>query len=162
MKKLKKIFIVYREGFEKKWWHRMAQVLICVSTIIFGGILLVDFSDNFKTQIYLNDSYYRYNYGCRYNSIEEQKNDIERFRSSQFSFLGNSNYHPNSSFIPAESMSCIKDHTYTKQTFFNNKELRNEFLGNIFLFIFSLLCWFVFWESIIYKLIIYIIYGKSK
>ncbi len=222
MKKILNLILVRRDGIEKKWWHRLANVLIFGSTILlFIGTFLYlwDSLDSFK-----NYSYTAYNFENGYT--EAKGNEIEcRFHLGDSPITSNVGDKPyvvcgedystdigqflkkyNDAFrqkfsinddycdikgrdlfgkLTNEAIKCFREKNdisplsmgssndkqkqWEEFDFSTNIKVKRESkinFGAISVFVGTLLLvtigWFIVWEAIIYRALVYIIFGSKK
>ncbi len=212
--KLKDILIPNREGLEKKWWHRLAQVLIfggAIITFIFSVIYFFTNTDEWKSSrhIYSFEKGYSQNLsfsrGCEFVAFNENIlpnincGDYHVYDQDLTAFLEHyENYHSNLKFFTIQNgdsvfnfetgeyincdaslkkfFLCEKNRKVINLEFLNEKIKQGEFNNlkaktviyadvlflNIGVIIFLPLLWFIFWESIVYRVILYIAFGKKK
>ncbi len=156
--KIKKFLIPWREDLDKKWWHRLINVFIygsTISIIIFLFVLLFTGSSLAKFK-------YTYSFDPEYPVITG-----EEFINCKLS--GGRLFHG----INCDNFSISLDDTdfgrILLQNNLDNMSVKKTFhilyfklfssLGIIFLIT---LGWFIFWESIVYRIILYIIYGRNQ
>ncbi len=136
MKKLSKIFIVQRDEINNKWWHRLAQVLICGSTIfLLVGVLIAGLSEWRQSSREIGA--YEYNRGYEFNDSG--------------SLFGRNNQKPK--FLSVADLAKVVAEKKSK----NNHQF---FYGTLLTFGVAI-GWLILLESVIYRAIIYIIYGKN-
>lgn len=186
MKNLYKIVFVQKEGLVDKWWHRLASVFIFGSTVaILVVYLFLFFSDeiNWKKNIYT-----AYSFESNYDKAkgEEQNCSFVTLSSGFISIVCGDIFNA-SDFLTRhskakgtyEELQQLKtDKNIDEEKIlrggikngdFNNIKVKKDTIvlyKDLFIFLSLLLLilffWFVFWESIIYRTIIYIIYGRKK
>lgn len=153
MKKLSNLLFVRHEGLEQKWWHRLAKVLIWGSTfILFTGVIIGFFIINrpFKvrsiepaaTSAIMPIACFHLSPVSIDQFSEEIKNQYPAYDYLDNNFLAKA--------VVKKFPECdksVKLHSYVTQIIFG---------------LLYVVAWFIFWESIIYRLIIYIIYGNRK
>jgi hypothetical protein len=197
MGKFKRFFIVYREGLEKKWWHRLANVLIYGSTI-FIFILSCCIGFFHLDQNFGNTNWKIYSYTYSFESDYSQAKGEEfscNYSSSGYQTIicgdaetlltryakANGTY---DQLIQKTSQSgegyisdfmtyyqllseSVKNGSFPSQIKMKREPVvlynilsEDVLIGLLFTILFILL-WFIFWESIVYRLIVYIILGKK-
>jgi hypothetical protein len=224
MKKLFNLVLVSKDGLSKKWWHRLAQVLIYGTTIVvffvsvFAVFITLRDPSNWETYILT-----KYNFENGFDKaqgetvdcnihvsqntnswleFDEKMNDLNcgKLNVNVAEFVDRYNSATKNAFgvslepcpfnkdafgrLTPETLKCM-DLTGLRLTIINPQDLSGDNLKkyqdyfvdikaklllkiNYGLFIeFPLLAlayvfgWFVFWESIIYRTIVYIIFGKK-
>ena len=178
------------EGSERAW-HRLIKVLIILSTItiIIGGIFyLIDdnyFYTSYKTIYSFEEGY------LKIDETEQRCNfhtDHDKRTTFLFCKLGNTNRIPSisfdetSSFIKRflgeeknygeESYKILYEMIYVEGTISPEKDIYKkghrtfDYLSFIFILLVILVVlpslWFIFWNSIVYRIILYIIYGSNR
>jgi len=157
MKKFLNLLIVHKPELKGRWWHRLANVLIYGSTIVFlvfGFTILFNFSNfaclsgnKLLTKVLTNAE------------LQENIQTIENSNASQSVINGTIQSYK-------DLYQQDSDGTWEMKSlhvcFMTNSHDQVIFVEDVLLSILFTFIWFIFWESIIYKAIIYIIYGKNK
>jgi hypothetical protein len=141
MNEIKKILIVSGPNLENKWWHRLAKVLIYGSTIFFVIALIFNFWSQFLINFDRLDTECKG--GCTYQQL------VEMHGNPKLDFghadLNTNDNHP----VITWNQIVYRDYIYP---------VFRETLW----YIIVVLGWFVFWESIVHRAIVYVVYGKKK
>ncbi len=183
IKKIFYIFVVYREELPKKWWHRLVNVLIYGSTIIFATLILfISFSDSYWKKY----SYTSYSFESNYSTAKGKEVDCYFYGYSRVApSIDCGDLHNSTDFLNRyikaisdswlitsmrTSMtddqlvnSMIRDGDIAKNIKVKRQTtiLFRELFKGILITILIILGWLIFWESIIYRSLIYIICGRK-
>lgn len=159
VKKLKSILIVERPELQGKWWHRLANVLIYASTVLFLVLCIFVAFDLSQSSIpYIPFSSHELSYikfplvnpnipseGFEVGDSDAVLNQMVEHNASSADIQAIVNWYgenPNGSYITKTDWKIFAFGTLIA--------LPITFI------------WFFFWESIIYRAIVYVIYGKNK
>lgn len=186
MKKIYRFVFVQKEGLVDKWWHRLVNVLIFGSTVaVFVIYLFLFFSDEFNWK---KNIYTAYSFESNYDKAKGKEQNCSFVTlSSDFISIACGDIFNASDFLTRyskakgtyEKLQQLKiDKNIDEEKIlrggiksrdFDNIKVKKDTIvlyKDLFIFLSLLLlllfCWFVFWESIIYRTIIYIIYGRNK
>ncbi len=167
---LKKYLITSRHDLEGKWWHMFIKILIYGSTIIIFLIILImisgvsylkykyiDYSANTNKVLYVNSQEIIVECGYKpsflYNCPQYSNNilnelELKKFLKEDYSNLINN-------YPTLHNIGLV----------INLKLRPVPLLGSLalhilYLFLFPLV-WFLFLDSVVYRAIVYIIYGKK-
>ena len=182
MNKLSNLIFVRREGLEQKWWHRLAKVLIWGTTVvvlIIGIVTIVSSSHyknnpNFDTTKFIATAQQQ---GVDYADLEIWLLENGQYGRAVLPVQQNSNINNggpltseqlkqmDSDLSKPEPQSTIDQDLITRNNLdriaFNQTE--NYLIKKgLILIILLPIAWFIFWESIIYRAVVYIVYGKRK
>lgn len=182
---IKNIIFPQIEGLEKKWWHRLANVLICMSTIIILAISSISLcQDQHAYPVISYDFEHNYNQAKGREVICENLpylsnqdmwhcgdyvvdvSDIAlRYKESFYSNNSNTILDSSKGYTLEElkAMGAVE----LKSTAI---KLKAKIADNAVIVIFKNIGylilitfgWFVLWESIIYRVFLYIVYGNKK
>lgn len=179
-----KILIPQRKETGTKWWHRLINVFIYGSTIfvaIFLFILLFTGSSWKKIN-------YVYSFEYIYSAISGEESACKFVRSGFFSPTINCSNITNSTdfinkyaeakrngnmlnrlgeYATASDNQLIDklidsgqlDNIRVKES---SEIIYSKLFGKIGLVILLVFVWFIFWESIVYRVILYVVYGKNR
>ncbi len=177
MKKLINILFVRRPEIENKWWNRLFNVFL-VLTGIFVFILALGqvitsyhnswFSYYNPTALSLESNNLTTNLSfsdLKENIAALQKNNVSS--SNIQSYINNYVSDGNGGYV-LKNQTAIPNTTSTQNTQRSNSFIND--LGNILIDIamwiiipiFAVLLWIIFLSSIVYRTILYIIFGKKK
>jgi hypothetical protein len=172
--KINKIIFPCKNGLENKWWHRLANVLICISTLIVlavsSALLLFDYQNQ---HVYTAISY---DFEDNYNEAKGKEVVCENvpMYSSGETVWHCGNYIVDISDIvlrqkeahPLQKLKAIGDveikFTRTKLEVKVINDTAIVMLKNIGYIILITIGWFIFWQSIVYRIFIYIVFGNKK
>lgn len=177
------VIIVRKDELRKKWWHRLANVLIYGSTILLGIVISYLFftegADGWRKY-----SYVAYSFEPNYESAKGKEMDC-LFISSRYSkpFIRCGDIKDSTDFLTRDAASKGKDFAKWKLDhpdisddsimngyiesgdLENIKVKRTTTIQHVTIFrdfgiaVLIILGWFIVWESIIYRALVYIIYG---
>jgi hypothetical protein len=191
MKKILNFLIVRRPELQGKWWHRLANVLIYGSTIIilffaiFTSLLIYSFIDHSFVYSFENDysnfsgpeqscyfetvSYYPYytidcgnlvssdDFMSKYAQTNKAASDGKQLMLDGVEYKGETLH--SSQILTGRINGGYLDNISTKEI--SAVDYLQSFEAIIYILVITIV-WFIFWESIIYRALIYIIYGKRK
>ncbi len=182
--KIKKFLIPWRENLEKKWWHRLLSVIIYGSTICLAILLFISLfsSSSWKKTVFTYSFEPNYNMSkgeesiCKFNPYDSSGNifanifgpirECNGINSSKDFLMKYDKYKFNDinkdsadkTVYDMEKSGKLNDIRVKRST----EIMYEKLFGKIGLAILLVFAWFIFWESIIYRIILYIIYGKNK
>lgn len=184
---LREMIFVKREDLSNKWWHRLKNVFIYGSTIFIAFICCSSlFSNSWVSNKYLTYSFepnyasvkgkevqcnfsadYIVSAFCGSNYVSDYQDILSRYYKAVNNFENYKQFVEDKPVSFTVYSDLLK--TLIKQGIFDNvtakvksyfnyagffKMLINQFL--------LLIGWFVFWESIVYRALMYIAYGTKK
>lgn len=155
MKNIGKLLIVNNSELASKWWHRLSKVLIYGSTLIFAIILAVNFYSN------IFQDFSRIN-PCKFGCTNEYLIQIYSSRTDLDSEKNKSNYSNPPETISSDQIRNIMLERNNRYVELSTDNLISKSIKEIIVLWLKVVVWFVFWESVVYRSIIYIIYGKNK
>ena len=178
------LIIVSRPGLGRRWWHRLANVLICGSTIIILALLIFIFVNSDSS--WKKYDYVAYSFESNYKTINGQE---ENCSFSAYDYLSPSIYcgdiKNSTEFL---NKYTLARGTYEKLTLARSDKVDDDRLmtalineGDLkdvktkktttilydallkywLVSVLVIVGWFIFWESIIYRTLIYIILGSK-
>lgn len=181
--KIFKILIPQRDNLEKKWWHRLFNVMVYTSTVIVAifvlGLIFSGSSWREFSYIYSFESNY---------SITSGKENACKFTKSGFfdPIINCGNLVNETDFLNRYAEATRNGNMLMKlraeSKAYNNLminelidagELNNvkikssyeimypKLFKNLSIGVLLIFAWFIFWESIMYRVVLYIIYGKE-
>ncbi|OGY99514.1 MAG: hypothetical protein A2945_01500 [Candidatus Liptonbacteria bacterium RIFCSPLOWO2_01_FULL_52_25] len=178
MKKIINFFIPSLGGVKIQWWHRLCDVLICGSTlliIIFGTVALS--TAIFSYSEWRNYTFAAFSFEPGYESAAGQEVGCDG-SGRLFRNCGGITVYVGDK-IPTEDqfkkaintmeaqgkepheiqgwLDSFKTFTAKMVTKFDYAKM----FGSILVGLFVVIGWFIFWESIIYRTLIYVVYGKK-
>ncbi len=187
MNKLSNLIFVRREGLEQKWWHRLAQVLICASTavvLVIGLLNVISISKQTYPVVYTNEhklpfSSVKFISTAQQQGFSEEDIELWLWIHDLKDLPLNSQYYPSNNTVPLtnEQMEeMVAKMKATPQSVIDQQTIQDQLLTNIassqktnylinksfIVIILFPIVWFIFWESIFYRAIVYVIYGKRK
>ena len=183
-----RFFKPYRQGLDKKWWHRLSNVLIFGSTVVvvlMSGMFLL----NEQIEYWSHVEYVAYSFEPNY--LEAKGREVRCLfevgglrgdsktptifcgeYSSSSHFLDDY-FKYNDFFDRAKANAAGMSDDKIMKSLISEKYLADvkvkektiieygEVFANI-LFVFSVVvAWFVFWESIFYRAVLYVVYGLN-
>jgi len=179
MKKLIKFLLVQREELNKKWWHRLANVLICGSTIVFFGFFIFNIVG---TSAYKEYSYI-YSFEPNYSQAKGQETPCH-LEAMDYGgpYISCGDIYTSTEFLTRYDKARGTYNSSTTSDGYDKamdlmirwgelKDIKAKMITNynynilfkdIGLLVLLTIVWFVFWESIIYRAIVYIIYGRKN
>ena len=162
MKRIFSFLKVNRAETENKWWHRLAQVLIYGSSIIvfFIGLTIVisSYKEDQRRQVVLAPELIeikpeQLDFMLRMDKIAGWESNFE---------LPDGSYILNGKSVSkAEGIKYRFDLVIKKGKIQDGISVKNAFI-NTSLDIIVTLCWYIIWKFIIYKTLLYIVFGKRK
>ncbi len=181
--KIKKFLIPWREDLDKKWWHRLANIVIYGSTI-FVVIFILSLILTGSSWKRIN---YTYSFESNYNIISGEESVCKFTKSGFFDPIINCGNIANPTDFLNKYAEAIRNGNmlielkagskiYNNQLLdklidagkFDNIKVKSSYeiiysrlFRNFGIGVLLIFAWFVFWESIIYRVILYVVYGKN-
>jgi len=189
LNKIKKNLIPTKPDLHKRWWHRLISVLIYGSTITFFIFSLVGIAVLIGSKDWKID-YYIYNFEDKYLEVKGKERTCSFYTGFTSPIINCGDLKNSTDFLEKinrtntaiESLKILRetrtDDEIVKEII-NTRKVNDKIsykvlttikyktfsLYLLYIFgssIFLSIIWFIIWESVIYRTLLYIIYGRKN